>query len=420
LHTISVNKRIIIAGMVVLLMAACALIMPVDAVVAADAAWEEYSGPVYDPATGRAYYPCVIYDANQFGGHGPAAYYKMWFGGYPGGHLQAVVYSDNGIWWDNAEEMQDITTGGYHAQVVYVPGGYVADTVRYYYKIWYWDGPNMDYLIDDMHTADSVDGVNWVNDQGVTQDATYPLISGLLGTDWKRGTYGPVCVFYNPSAANSGGDPFNYSFTMYYDATTGGQEVVGLAYSTDGNLWVRYGDDPVLDHGAPGDWDSGFATFGTVIKESEYNWHFWYSGGQAQAHDGIGYASSVDGINWSKDAGNPLISKNDGVLWRDTRTYTPSVLHSPTKFDGNGGSSFFKMWFSGVTATPSSNYVIGYMSSLDPELVLAKTASPPGEVQPGQEITYTLTVDNTGSATAQGTVLTDAVPLNTTYVSGST
>ncbi len=389
----------------------------------AEISWHEYEGnPVYDPDSGRAYYPWVLYDANQFSGNGEKYYYKMWYGDTDASRWEWVVYSDDGINWENAEEITGIEADGYHAVVVYIEDGY--GTEPYYYKIWYWNSSSL-YSIDAIHTADSVDGVSWENDQAITQDATYPLISGISGTDWKRGTYGPISVIYNPSASNEGTHPFDYTFAMYYDATTGGKEVTGLAYSDDGLHWTRYHqepyeDAPVLDHGEDDDWDSNYAAFGTVIRESPGKWHFWYSGGQTQVGDGIGYASSEDGINWTKDPDNPLIHKIDGVDWRDNRTYTPSVIFSPTRFDGNGGDSLFKMWFTGRTTTPSSNYAIGYASSREPALALEKSSQPTGQVRPGDELTYTMVVRNGGIAPATGTTLRDAVPAHTSYVAGST
>jgi len=45
---------------------------------------------------------------------------------------------------------------------------------------------------------------------------------------------------YNPDAANTGSNPFDYTFVMYYDGTTGGTESIGLGYSSDGILWNGY------------------------------------------------------------------------------------------------------------------------------------------------------------------------------------
>lgn len=54
-----------------------------------------------------------------------------------------------------------------------------------------------------------------------------------------------------------------------------------------------------------------------------------------------------------------------------------------------------------------------------PILSLTKTADPAGEVKPGDMITYKLCYANTGNGNATGVVLTDVIPVNTTYVPGS-
>jgi uncharacterized repeat protein (TIGR01451 family) len=54
-----------------------------------------------------------------------------------------------------------------------------------------------------------------------------------------------------------------------------------------------------------------------------------------------------------------------------------------------------------------------------PILHLAKTNVPTGTVLPGDAITYTLCYSNSGNITATNTVLTDVIPINTTYVPGS-
>lgn len=406
------------AAAAVLILVSCLFALCAESLRADDADWGEYpANPVYDPATGRAYYPCVIYDADRFSGHGDAYYYKMWYGNTDATRWQWVAYSNDGINWENAEEVSGIASHGYHAKLVYVAGGYGAGP--YFYKIWYWDPDVSIYGITAMRTADSADGVTWVNDQVLTQDASHPLVTGVW-PDWNRGSYGPVHVLHNPSASNSGGDPFEYSFAMYYDGTTGGVEVTGLGYSTDGNHWSRFGDEPVLGLGAPGEWDSDYASHGTVVRESDGVWHLWYSGGgpSSGGNQGIGYASSADGINWTKSPGNPLLYYTDGVAWRDNRTYTPSVIYRPDKFGGHGGLSRFKMWFTGRSST--GNYAIGHMASLDPELSLSKTASPPGEITRGSVVTYTLAMRNEGGGPSSGAKITDAVPAFTSYMAGTT
>jgi len=71
---------------------------------------------------------------------------------------------------------------------------------------------------------------------------------------------------------------------------------------------------------------------------------------------GIGYATSPDGIHWTRDGDNPILHKDDGVGWRDSRTYCPAVLR-----DG----SAYKMWFAG---RGNGAYAIGYATAAPPVL----------------------------------------------------
>ena len=77
---------------------------------------------------------------------------------------------------------------------------------------------------------------------------------------------------------------------------------------------------------------------------------------------------------------------------------------------------------SGVDATPEDNtFVVSAPVDGLPRMVLAKTADPPAgtSVRVGDHITYTLLVTNVGAVTATNVILTDAVPLNTSYVAGT-
>jgi hypothetical protein len=356
--------------------------MPAEA---SDLTWTEY-GSVYDPpiSSDKAYYPCVLYDADQFSGHGAAAYYKMWYSDGQG-QYEAVTYSSNGINWSDPVQTTGIHPDGYHAKIIYIPGGYDAIGGTYYYKIWYWDNGANIYTIDALRTADSTNGENWQNDQVLTQDVTMPLVTSDP-SNWSAGSYGPITIFYNLSGANTGSDPFNYRYSMYYDITTGGLEAIALGYSTDGNHWIRYGSAPVLPHGNPGDWDSNYACHGTVIKESDGTWRMWYSGGTDNCEAGIGYATSLDGLNWTKDPVNPIYSIGQGVAWRNERCYTPAVLYSSSNFDGHGEAATYKMWFTGM-ALADHNRTIGYAKVAPSPPVITASAGIGGSIDPGGSIT---------------------------------
>ncbi len=389
---------------------------------------EYASNPVYDPpgTDERAYYPCVLYDANQFSSHGASYYYKMWYSDGQG-QFEAVTYSNNGINWENAAQTSGIKPAGYHAKVIYFPGGYSATGGPYFYKIWYWDSNvhNVPYTIDGIRTADSTDGVTWANDTVIFQNDGAKLVTGddtHDPLDWNRGTYGPVSVLYNPAASNIGVNPFDYTYAMYYDGTTGGVESIGLGYSADGNTdWRIYGSDPVLNYGVTGDWDSDYVSAGTVIRGSDGTWRMWYSGSgpSGGGNQGIGFATSSDGLTWTKDADNPVYSIYQGVAWRDVRCYTPSVLYNPTRFDGHGDACSYKLWFTGE-ASATGNRTIGYAYSAEPLLTLRKNGSPAGAVRKGQLLTYTIRARNDGSADATGCSLVDSIPQYTAYVPDTT
>jgi uncharacterized repeat protein (TIGR01451 family)/fimbrial isopeptide formation D2 family protein len=453
--------------------------------------WQEV-GVVFSPSLG-VYYPSVLYDPNAFGHaagdvisaslpytYRVTPYYKMWVGTRSAPNYIQFAYSDDGIAWyqfNGGAPLPGLKSGGYHSVVLYDPAGFGDG---FYYKIWYWDSTVSVYTITAIRTAESVNGIVWQNDQPITQDPTAPLIRGFSGT-WDRGTYGPVWVLYNPSGAPGFDDTniWNNRYVMYYDATTGAFEQVGIAYSADGKHWKRWGDGPVLPSGRPitepwgqpTPWDSSYSTFGTVLRLSNGTWRFWYSGGTTASHRGIGLAFSGDGLHWAKAIG-PMMHINDGVLYRTRRTYTPWVLYSPTAFNGHGPGWHYKMWFSCVDN--SNNYRIchaysalapggvltitfttrvawdigagltltnsawGAYSSLPgpsadertypiptdtvpvrtgyPLLDIEKSAEP-SPVEAGGLLTYTLTVTNTGIVSATGVVVTDAVPANTTYQS---
>ncbi|HUS69649.1 MAG TPA: hypothetical protein VM075_02590 [Anaerolineae bacterium] len=57
---------------------------------------------------------------------------------------------------------------------------------------------------------------------------------------------------------------------------------------------------------------------------------------------GLGYATSPDGLNRTRDSGNPIFHKDDigypKYHWRQNRSYTPMVLRAGT---------LWLMWYSG-------------------------------------------------------------------------
>ena len=299
--------------------------------------YEHPFNPIYGEyiGDGEAYYPCVIYDENKFSGHGNSSYFKMWYDAGDG--TPRLLLSDNGIDFGNFSDSIPMTnlSNAYHPTVIYDSNAF--NGTGYYYRMYYWTGS-----VSSLSTrvAESTDGIHWENDQPITQNSSYPLYDGICGNAWWYHHYGPANIYYNPSATNTGDNPWNYSFVMTFDtssegvcSSTGGVEYTGLAYSKDGFNWTRYGEEPILiTYGDSGKWDRHYSYHGDIVKISDNEWRMWYSGGDDDSDggkyyaEGIGEAYSTDGIHWYKCEDNPIFHFSDNVSWRDYRTYTPNVV----------------------------------------------------------------------------------------------
>ncbi|NYT13745.1 MAG: hypothetical protein GKC01_04455 [Candidatus Methanofastidiosa archaeon] len=346
---------------------------------AQDISFDEYpSNPVFDPAT-RAYYPTVIFDINKFSGHGGSAYYKMWYNDGSGGIY--LTKSDDGILWEAVTALNGLSSA-YHPVVLYDANEFGGGGINY--KIWYWVGGSLE-SINSIRYAESTDGVNWINDQPIQQhasDSSLQLVTNYsLYNHYFYHLYGPGYVIYNPAGTNVGSttpdnkkddEVFSYKYIMYYDSSSEGtspnqtNEDTSLAYSANGIYWIRYGDKPVLiSSGDPNDWDGKYSYRVSVVKIDNI-YHLWYSGanglGPEYYAQGIGHATSIDGINWTKEA-FPVFHSNDGKEWRNARTYTPLVLYDRNGFE-TGSCPNLKMWFNGKTG---SEYTIGYAYGCVPQ-----------------------------------------------------
>lgn len=133
----------------------------------------------------------------------------------------------------------------------------------------------------------------------------------------------------------------------------------GIAYATspDGIDWTLYDDpettdppyqysDPVLLHGPSGSWDFNY-TISPYVLGTEGGYEMWYSGWTVGGGQHIGYASSPDGIEWTRNEDNPVLQSPG---WTNGLIY-PSVLR---------GDDTYRMWFQGWQGAGAS---IGYATA---------------------------------------------------------
>lgn len=123
---------------------------------------------------------------------------------------------------------------------------------------------------------------------------------------------------------------------------------IGYATSSDGLHWTKQGGGPVLSAGADGSWDSNSVGQPCVRKDGS-EWKMWYTAASSNGASGIGLATSSDGMHWTKSPANPVFTKGAAGSWDSVAVFRPSVLIE----DGT-----YHMWYGAIEA-------IGYAHSFD-------------------------------------------------------
>ena len=222
------------------------------------------------------------------------------------------------------------------------------------YHMWY-GGYNSEWVME-IGYATSPDGINW------TKHENNPVLS--LGEDgnWDDASvYGGTVLFDG------------IRFHMWYSGTKKGQNglsEIGYAYSDNGVDWHRYESNPVLKQGADGSWDSMDLSYPCVVFDGS-QYHMLYNGWDVNYKCRIGYASSLDGITWSKYNDNPVIVLGDDTSWDANLVLIPAVIYRNNNFE---------MWYNGKS---QQNVIrIGYATSTD-GIIWSKYSDNPISLIPG-------------------------------------
>lgn len=175
-------------------------------------------------------------------------------------------------------------------------------------------------------------------------------------------------------------------YRMWYVGLDGsGTRRIGHALSPDGITWTRYigagvGGSVFEPSGVPGDFDSTGVSTMYVVRDGT-TFRMWYSGfGNTGAIEGIGYATSPDGITWTRvpgTAGTAAPNRNAVLVERggaddfdQDYIVAPSVLideASPALPCENGRTSgrCYRMWYEGVNNVSAYIFAVGYAVSPD-------------------------------------------------------
>lgn len=210
------------------------------------------------------------------------------------------------------------------------------------YRMWYFgsDGAGGEAI----GTAASSDGLSW------TKDAGNPVFSPSA-SGWDSAFVSEPWVLFD-----------GVTYRMWYSGGDGTGGGIGLATSTDGLTWTRAGAAPVLTKGGTGAFDA-LSISGPCVLFDGAGYRMWYD-----AYDGfdssIGYATSTDGITWTKRS-TPVLQTGAAGAFDDDEIEEPRVV-----FDG----SVYRMWYAGVSSTGRGG--IGYAVSSDGILWTKYAASP--------------------------------------------
>ncbi|MGH2272840.1 hypothetical protein ACQ9LF_13670 [Anaerohalosphaeraceae bacterium U12dextr] len=276
---------------------------------------------------GRAYYVRILRSPGAFhDGTRPRNFIAY----YGDGAGTTCAFSDDGLIWDTEKKVTGIAANGYHV----VCALEAADRLRILY--WNPDVPNQPYAMAGLRTAvcdPSVAPAAFTGDTPCSGD----LVTEGSVQVWNRGHYGPSFLWYNPLPTSVEGRPFTWSYAMYFIASTGGNDSLGLACSDDAVEWKLIGNGPILSGLIdPQPWEgaNGYVSAAHVERLPDGRWWMLYSGGSA-GNAGIGYAWSWDRVHWRKAEINPVFKNGSGPFLE--RCYTPSLVR-----DANGSLLLYR------------------------------------------------------------------------------
>ena len=330
--------------------AACALALTFSAAARAQVEWTHYSTPVLR-AFGESWSEDGMWAPTVIRAEGDTL--KMWYSGgddtFAHNHI-GYAWSLDGVSWTRHPDNPVLLPEGGDPVATYPHVLRDGDTLR----MWYSEGnfPAPDFVV--RYATSTNGGVTW-------ERHPTPVIE-----PGPAGTWNETAVFPGDVIKENG------LFKMWFTGGTGHfvpstvtRYSIGYATSPDGFEWTLYDDpatteppfhlsDPVMQHGASNaDFDLRAASSASV-RRTDAGYELWYHGGSSPGNAVIGYATSPDGIEWTKHAGNP-------VLTAAGASPAFEVLHPSVLFyDGQ-----YHMWLSlfGGHEPPVGYSNIGYATS---------------------------------------------------------
>ncbi len=212
---------------------------------------------------------------------------------------------------------------------------------------------------------------------------------GGTGTSFDTSEIFPPMVLHDTASAAlpcENGRTSGACYRMWYVGVDGsGTRRIGHALSPDGITWTRYigtgaGGSVFGPSGVAGDFDSTGVSTMVVVRDGG-TFRMWYSGfGNTGAIEGIGYATSPNGITWTRVPGTAgtaapnrnavLVERGGSADFDQEYIVAPTVIideASPATPCENGRTSgrCFRMWYEGVNNVSAYTFSIGHALSPD-------------------------------------------------------
>ena len=94
-----------------------------------------------------------------------------------------------------------------------------------------------------------------------------------------------------------------------------GHSWIGYATSPDGVTWKRMSDKPVVSFDQAWEKNTAVMCPWVIWDGSQKQFRMWYSGGEQNEPNAIGYATSPDGLVWTKNPANPVFAPDPKYPW---------------------------------------------------------------------------------------------------------
>lgn len=243
-----------------------------------------WTGAPNDPNAYNKLYTVGVY-ADSIAPDGKNIPYRMWFGsrsaaGEPGYSISYAISPDKSDWYFSAHNPV-LTTGpdGSFDDVWVLDPDVIFDGTNF--RMYYSAFNGEKYFIG---LATSADGIHW------TKSASNPVLAPSAGA-WDAAATTSAEVYFD-----------GVTYHMIYTGFDGSTYAIGAATSPDGVTWTKNILNPVIAKGVDGSWeDQGALACAMTVHDGIY--YLFYQG---RLFNDLGLATSTDGVSWAKYGGNPL------------------------------------------------------------------------------------------------------------------